>query len=556
MMIETSVVVIGAGPTGLALANELGSRSIDVVVLDAGNGDVAFPAGEAIFSRTMEHLRRWGLAEEGRNHGSPAPDYPHRFVFVTSVNGHLLADFDSGATNSTPGEYAPFTPEGPAFLSKFSFLPLLARGARRRQSVTIRYHQEVIALDHGPDKVVVTTRDTRTGEVRSLTSAYAVGADGGGSWVRKQLGIGLDGDFAQGRNYAVHFRAPDLMPLLRDRVNGPAAQVQTLTSSRRPYVTVVDGVDEWRLSVYLDHEPTPEDAVAWVHEAVGAPIDVEIIRAQPWSGHRVVAQRYRRGRVFLVGDAAHLLWPKGGFGANTGIGDAVDLGWKLAATIQGWGGTGLLDSYESERRPVAIRNVSEASSNWTADAQIRPDRLLDEESEQGERERSRVGALITELRGKEFRSIGVQLGYRYGNSPIVVGDGSVEPPDRPDVYSPSTWPGGRAPHAWLPDGRSLLDCFGAGFVLVDTGPGADDSECLTSAAARVGLPLSVLRISDPSIADLYERRFVLVRPDGHVCWRGTKLPDNPARLIDTVRGEATMADDGTTAATISGSAHV
>jgi 2-polyprenyl-6-methoxyphenol hydroxylase-like FAD-dependent oxidoreductase len=540
-MIEQSVIVVGAGPVGLAVANELGSRGIRVVVLDAGDGVVGFPAGEAIFSRTMEYLRRWGLADEAREQGSPPPNYPHRFVFVTSVMGYVLADFDFGATNTVAGEYSPYTPEGPAFLSKFSFLPLLARGALRWPSVTVQYHQKVVAMEQTTDAVTVEIEDMRNGELNSLTGSFVVGADGGGSWVRKRLGIAFEGDFAQGQNFAVHFRAPELMPLLQKRLNGPAAQIQTLTSHKRPYITVVDGIDEWRLSVYLDREPEPNAAVEWVREAVGAPIDVEIIRAQPWSGHRVVAERYRSGRVFLAGDAAHLLWPKGGFGANTGIGDAVDLGWKLAATIEGWGGPGLLDSYEAERRPIAIRNVSEASSNWTADAEIVPDPVLDEESARGDAARTRTGALIEHLRGKEFRSIGIQLGHRYGNSPVVVSDGTAQPIDRPDVYYPSTWPGGRAPHAWLSDGSSLLDHFGRGFVLVNTGGARSESVPLADAATRAGVPLTVLHVEDALVAELYQCRYVLVRPDGHVCWRGNSIPDDAAALVETVRGAAAAA---------------
>lgn len=340
----------------------------------------------------------------------------------------------------------------------------------------------------------------------------------------------------------MHFRAPRLRELLVERTGGRAAQIQTLASEKRPYITVVDGVDEWRLSVYLDHEPADGDAVRWVHEAVGEPIETEILRAQPWSGHRVVADRYRDGRVFLAGDAAHLLWPKGGFGANTGIGDAVDLGWKLAAVLHGWGGSDLLDSYEIERRPVAVRNVSEASSNWTSDARLTPDPLLDRPDDVGAQARRVTGDLITRLRGREFRSIGVQLGHRYAGSPICLPDGTSEPPDEPDVYVPSTWPGCRAPHAWLPDGSSTLDHFGHGFVLVATATA--DPAPMVRAASALGVPLRVLRIDRPAVVRLYAAPMVLVRPDGHVAWRGASAPDDPIALLDRVRGAGPLDDRG------------
>lgn len=536
-MSDKAVLVVGAGPVGLALANELGSRGIAVEVLDEGDGEVPFPAGEAIFSRTMEHLRRWGMAEEARGTSCPPADYPHRIAFVTSVTGHVLTEFDFGVTNGAPGEYANYTPEGPAFLSKFFFLPLLARGAARRPSVRLSYGRRVVEVDQDEHGVSAVVEDLRTGRVSTRRAAYLVGCDGGRSSVRKWLGIELAGNFAQGHNYAVHFRAPGLMRLIEQHTGGPAAQIQTLSSSRRPYITVVNGVDEWRLSVYLDRNPEPDEAIRWVQEAVGEPVEIEILRAQPWSGHQVVAQRYREGRVFLAGDAAHLLWPKGGFGANTGIGDAVDLGWKLAATLEGWGGPALLDSYEAERRPVAARNVAEAASNWRADSRITPDPILDEDSARGAQARARMGAVIRELRLKEFRSIGIQLGHRYTGSPVILTDGTPEPPDEADAYVPSTWPGCRAPHAWLPDGTSTLDHFGTGFVLVCAGRvAAGDAAPLIEIAHARGIPVGVLEISDPDVIALYETPLVLVRPDGHVCWRGDSLPGDLVKVLDGVRG--------------------
>ncbi|WP_329253387.1 FAD-dependent monooxygenase [Streptomyces canus] len=528
------VLVVGAGPVGLSLAIELGWRGVPVTVIDQGDGQVPFPAGEAIFSRTMEHLRRWGCAEEARAESAPPTDYPHRTVFATSVTGHVLAEFDFGVTNRSPGAYGPLTPEGPAFLSKFSFLPLLERTARGLPSVDIRFDTRLESFDQDSDGVLAVVRDLESGDSETLAGAYLVACDGGRSSVRRALGIEFEGMFAQGQNFAVHFRAPQLLDLLREHSGGQAVQIHTLSSARRPYITVVNGVDEWRLSVYLDEEPEPGDAVAWVHEAVGAPIDVEILTAQPWSGHCVVARRYRAGRVFLAGDSAHLLWPKGGFGANTGIGDAVDLGWKLAAVLQGWGGPALLDSYELERRPIAVRNVTEASSNWKSDSQLEPDAVLARADAEGDRARSETGEMIRRARGREFLCTGVQLGYRYSGSPICLADGTPEPPDEPDDYVPSTWPGCRAPHAWLPDGSSVLDHFGRGFALVVSGPA--DPSSLVEAAQQRGLPLTVLRLTDPAAARLYERPLVLVRPDGHVGWRGEQAPADPAAVLDRLRG--------------------
>jgi 2-polyprenyl-6-methoxyphenol hydroxylase-like FAD-dependent oxidoreductase len=534
---DPAVLVVGAGPVGLALAIELGFRGIRVEVIDAGDGGVPFPAGEAIFSRTMEHLRRWGMADAARADACPPADFPHRIVFATSATGHRLTEFDFGITNVDAGEYAQYTPEGPTFFSKFYLLPLLLQGARHWPGVQVTYGQRLLEFDQDQHGVTAQIEDVRTGELTSRRAAYLLGCDGGGSSVRKWLGIELAGNFAQGQNYAVYFRAPELKSLLECHLGGVAAQIQILSSAQRPYITVVNGVDEWRLSVYLDREPEPNEAMRWIEEAVGRPIEVQILRTQPWTGHQVVASRYRDGHVFLAGDAAHLLWPKGGFGANTGIGDAVDLGWKLAATLHGWGGPALLDSYESERRPIAARNVAEAASNWRADANLRPDPVLDEDSERGEAARAGAGAVIRRLRLKEYRSIGVQLGYRYADSPVILRDGTPEPLDEPDSYVPSTWPGCRAPHAWLPDGSSTLDHFGSGFVLVYSGEeGASDAQRFCAAARGAGVPATVLELSEPDTIALYEQAFVLVRPDGHVCWRADTVPSDIGALLVAVCG--------------------
>ncbi len=532
-MRDVPVVIVGAGPVGLALAAELGYRSVPVLVLDQGDGSVTFPAGEAIFSRTMEHLRRWGVADQARRDSLPPTDYPHRIVFMTQLAGHLLAEFDTGATNRDPGTFRDLAAEGPAFFSKFSFVPTL-RETARRFGADIRYGHEVVSVTQDESGVTARARDTRTDAIHDFHGAFLVSCEGGRSRVRHSLDIPLEGHFAQGQNYAVHFRAPELPGLLDKYAGGPAAQVQTLATAQRPYMTVVNGFDQWRLSVYVERAPAEAEVIRLVRDAVGIDLDVEILSAQPWSGHRVVARSYRAGRVFLAGDAAHLLWPKGGFGANTGIGDAVDLGWKIAGVVQGWGGDALLDSYEAERRPIAVRNVDEAARNFVADQTLIADPMLQEDGPAGDAARRAIAERIVRLRGREFRTMGIQLGYRYRDSPICVGDGTPEPPDEPDRYVPSTWVGCRAPHAWLPDGASLLDHFGPGYTLVVTQ--SANPEPLQYAADHAGVPLAVLRIPDENIATLYERPLVLVRPDGHVCWRADSAPADPALLIDRVRG--------------------
>jgi hypothetical protein len=249
----------------------------------------------------------------------------------------------------------------------------------------------------------------------------------------------------------------------------------------------------------------------------------------------VVAEHYSRGRVFLAGDAVHQLSPTGALGMNTGIGDAVDLGWKLAAVLAGWGGPELLASYDSERRPIGLRNVTMTAEFYLAHGEFSGGiAAIEDDSEDGRQLRHRIGESLTRDVGRMFRTAGLQLGYRYEASSICVPDGTPQSPDDPEKFLPSARPGGRAPHTWLGDGRSILDLFGRGFVLMRFGNA--DTAAIEQAAMARGVPLSVVDLDEPEAAALYERNLVLVRPDGHVAWRDDALPTDSTALIDRVRG--------------------
>jgi hypothetical protein len=276
-----------------------------------------------------------------------------------------------------------------------------------------------------------------------------------------------------------------------------------------------------------------------LRHALGENIPFELLDVRPWTGHCVVAEKYQVGRVFLAGDAAHLNWPTGGFGMNTGVGDAVDIGWKLAAMLQDWGGAQLLDSYTLERKPIAMINVSEAAemrANYDNQTPFSP--KIGEADDEGRLLRDKARAAIMRTRAKEFQhdSAGIELGYRYEGSPICVSDGTPPPALDHGLYVPSTWPGVRAPHVWLKDGRSTLDLFGKGFTLLNLSGKATDTNAITRAANLIGLPLEVIALDEPQVRETYERNLVLVRPDGHVAWRGDAIPANAAEIIDKVRG--------------------
>lgn len=535
--IEVPVLIVGAGPVGLVLAADLGWRGVRCLQIDQSDGTMLFPASEAIFVRTMEHLRRLGVAEAVRAAPFPA-DYPRNIVFATRVAGRLITRFERDSNGSAFAKAGRFSPEAAMWCPKMWFDPILEQYARRQPSVEVRRGWRLESFRQDPDGIIASVVPSDDAPPIEVHAKYLLACDGGRSTVRRQLGIEFDGRFAEGHNYSIYFRSQEL---LERQPHGRASQFLTLCSRHRSSLSTVNGRDLWRLSLYVsDEESKALDPMACIRDAVGAPIEAEVLRAQTWYGHRVVAQRYRDGRVFLVGDAAHMLWPKGGFGANTGIGDATDLAWMIEAVLAGWGGERLLDAYDAERRPIGTRNVTEASSNRAADGNLPSEELLDAEGPAGEACRAALAETIQRTRWKEWNTLGIQLGYRYSASPVIAYDGSTPPPDDPSDYVPSSCPGCRAPHAWLSPRRSTLDLFGRGYVLLDFGAGPA-AAALAAAAQRIGMPLNICVIDDPAVAALYERRLVLVRPDGHVAWRGDTLPQRPGELVDLVRGATVSA---------------
>jgi hypothetical protein len=330
-------------------------------------------------------------------------------------------------------------------------------------------------------------------KIHSVRAKYLAGCDGAKSLVRETLGIGLEGDSHLNTSCGIYFRTPRLW---REHDKGKA--IMSVLVDREGMwanLNATDGYMSWRLPVYREIEK--DEAPACMRKAMGGEFDYEIRGINKWVRRAVVAERLSEGRCFLLGDAAHQLSPTGGFGMNTGMGDAVDLGWKLAATVQGWGGPKLLGSYDTERRPIGARAVREATVNYYKLKNLPAYPWIEDDGPEADAKRAELGRKFYESTRAEWESWGVQFGYRYADSPIVIPDGEP-PPDDPMVYTPSSHPGCRAPHAWIGPGRSMLDLFGRDFVLMD-------SEQL-------------------GVKALYEKKFVLVRPDGHVAWRGDEAP--------------------------------
>jgi hypothetical protein len=387
--------------------------------------------------------------------------------------------------------------------------------------------------------VVAVIENAETGARENIFAHYIVGCDGARSLTRETLGIRMRGNPVLTYTTNVIFRCPHLLSLhdkgkaYRHILVGPEGTWSTIVA--------INGRDQWRFSIIggsEQREYTTEEIKAAIRRAVGCDFAFEILSVLPWVRRELVAETYRNGRGFIAGDAAHVMSPTGGFGMNTGIGDAVDLSWKLAAVREGWGGDALLDSYTSERQPVGMRNVTEASGNLRRMLSVGAHRDIADATPQGAATRAKVGRAFTEMMRREWFTLGIHLGYRYDGSPICWPDGTPAPPDNARSYVPTARPGHRAPHAWLADGRSTLDLFGRGFALLGFDADAAEAAPLLEASRRRGVPITFHRLVEPHVAALYERKFVLVRPDGHVAWRADRMPEAPLRLIDVVRGGA------------------
>jgi 2-polyprenyl-6-methoxyphenol hydroxylase-like FAD-dependent oxidoreductase len=528
------VLIVGGGPVGLALAADLGWRSVPCELIEQTDGAIATPKMNEVNVRTMEFCRRWGIAEQVLNCPFPA-DYPFDVVFVTSLSGHEIGRMRRPARGKQrPEAYSPMRLQA---CSQMWFDPILRGFAQSSPSVQLRHRTRLEAFEDNGDGVICDVVDLATGARERVVADYLVGCDGAQSAIRSALGIGLGGQGVLGHPLHLFFRAPGL---LEQCGREPGTFFMAIDRDGLwANIRVIDPANAlWRLMVLdSDGKQTPEtiDKDALIRRAVGRPIEVEWLGLSIWARRSVVADAYGRGRVFLAGDAVHQLSPTGALGMNTGIGDAVDLGWKLAATVQGWGGDQLLASYDAERRPIGHRNVDMAAEFYLRHENFDQGLgAIEEDTESGRTLRQRLGGDLVRDIGAMFRTIGMQIGYRYEGSPIVVPDGTPPVPDNPDEFAASARPGSRAPHAVLQDGRSILDLYGRGFTLVRFNDVAGGS--IGEAAKARGVPLRTVAADDPDAAKLYERKLVLVRPDGHVAWRGDREPDNSLAVIDRVRG--------------------
>ena len=547
--VDAEVIIAGGGPAGLMLANELGRRHIRTLLLCDRPSTTNFPQANATQARTMEHYRRLGFADAVRAVGMPG-DYPTDVAYFTRITRHELARFELPAARDArnlirtlSGSWS--AAELPHRGSQLYVEQVLRRETEKLESVTLRFGWRVDGFVQDEKGVTVEATEMASGRKERFAACYLAGCDAARSVARRQLGFRYQGetgivrDYMGGRMLSIWFRAPQLyaaIPFQR------AWQYWAVNPKQRGLLVAIDGREEFIFMFQLrpgENEAAISDpwAKSAFDAALGAESRIEIISRMPWTaGLTLVAERFQERRVFLLGDAVHLFTPTGGLGYNTAIEDAVNLGWKLAAVLRGWGGARLLDSYEAERRAVALRNTSYARGFANSIGNFAAVPELEDATPEGEAARAEAGIYLNRHAREEFNIPGITFGARYDGSPIVASDGTTPPPDLPNVYTPSATPGGRAPHAWLDDGRSLYDTFGFEFSLLRLGPKPPETTALTAAAAARGIPLVIDDRPETELRDLYGADLALIRPDQIVAWRGNRVPADPEKLLARVTG--------------------
>ncbi len=547
-MIETPVLIVGGGPIGLTLALFLSNLGIRSVVVNERTQTTTHPKLDVVNCRSMEIFRHLGLAEQIRDAGNPRSANQYS-AYAASASGpyysvmsdrHVIyasVDVANEKIRSCTDGTLPL--ETMQRIAQMHLEPVLLQAATANELIDVRFGHRLFGFEQDETGVSALVHRTDTGEAIQFRANYLIGCDGPTSRVRNFLNIDYDATWdLMGELFIVHIRSDEIAPLYPN--NEPYWHTWL---SRPGYSGLLVSPDASR-NDYVIHRPYPprgeETIDAIVERAVGKKINYELVQSGGWKPQFLVANSFGRGRVWLAGDSVHHYMPTGGLGMNTGVCEAHNLAWKLAARLAGWGGDKLIQSYEDERLPIARRNRDHVKENAACvfEAQFpRTDALLDD-SPAGEANRAAMAHAFESRLSRLYESFGAEIGYRYQGSPIVAAEAGPSKPYGTETYVPTAEPGARLPSAFTSDGRAVFDLLDPrGFTLLLTVPlDHVQLEPLAKAAKGVGLPLKLIALNEPALASLYEASILLIRPDQHIAWRGVTPHEDPVSLINLVRG--------------------
>jgi 2-polyprenyl-6-methoxyphenol hydroxylase-like FAD-dependent oxidoreductase len=542
--VETQVLVVGGGPVGLTLAMDLARRGIRTVVAELRpKGEPPSVKCNHVSARSMEIFRRLGVSKAIREAGLPA-DYPNDVSYRVSFAGKELSRIpipcrrERYTARGGPDTWWP-TAEPPHRINQIYLEPKLSAHAETIAGLTLLNRVEINSFEQTLAGVTAQGTQLDNNQTITIRADFLVGCDGGRSAIRRAMGATLSGTAEVQRVQSTYIRAPSLLSMSNLK---PAWATFSLNPVRSGNVYAIDGRETWLVHNYLKPDEHEFDSVDrdWALRnilGVGADFSYEIIRKEDWIGRRLVADKFREGRVFICGDAAHLWVPMAGYGMNAGIADAANLAWLLAAHLSGWAPAGILDAHEAERLPIT-EQVSVFAMNHALSLSRQRSEVpenIDADDEAGEQARLALGKRAYDLNVQQYCCGGLNFGYYYDKSPIIAYDEGTPPTYGMADFTPSTVPGCRVPHIWLNDGRSLYDALGPDYTLLRFDTAVDVSD-LMSEAARAQVPIKLLDVTSSESAGIYDRSLVLARPDQHVAWRGNLLPKDPRELVDLISG--------------------